>query len=150
MRGNYVTILSLTVPNRNNCSGVFTRSNLLTMKTVKYTKLVLIVAYALSLALPVRAQGSAPASSHLNLMPVPASVRLETGRLAINGSFNVAVKDHTDDRLRAGRLARRGTCGAARYPAGRRRNWRRETRHLRSEGVGGHGKLPVGGQKAAR
>ena len=102
MRGNYVTILSLTVPNRNNCSGVFTRSNLLTMKTVKYTKLVLIVAYALSLALPVRAQGSAPASSHLNLMPVPASVRLETGRLAINGSFNVAVKDHTDDRLRAG------------------------------------------------
>src|SRR6266513_1467010 len=72
------------------------------MTTVEYTRLVLIVTCTLSLASPVRAQGSAPASSHLKLMPVPASVRLETGRLAINGSFNVAVKDHTDDRLRAG------------------------------------------------
>src|SRR5258707_5693640 len=72
------------------------------MKTVKYTKLVLIVTYALSLAIPVRAQGSASASSHLNLMPVPAWVRTQTGRLAITGNFNVAVKNHTDDRLRAG------------------------------------------------
>src|SRR6266513_1156833 len=79
------------------------------MTTVEYTRLVLIVTCTLSLASPVRAQGSAPASSHLKLMPVPASVRLETGRLAINGSFNVAVKDHTDERLRAGiaRMLRR-------------------------------------------
>src|SRR5437763_3494365 len=38
----------------------------------------------------------------LNLMPVPASVQIQTGRLPIAGSFNVAVKNYTDDRLRAG------------------------------------------------
>jgi len=33
---------------------------------------------------------------------VPASVRPQSGRLPINGSFKVAVKDYADDRLRAG------------------------------------------------
>ncbi len=72
------------------------------MKAVEYAKLVLIVTCTLSLASPVRAQGSGLTSSHLNLMPVPASARTQTGRLAITGNFNVAVKDHSDDRLRAG------------------------------------------------
>src|ERR1700674_2366926 len=63
----------------------------LSMKAVKYTNLLLIVTCTLSPASPVRAQGSAPASSHLNLMPVPASVRTQAGRLAITGSFSVAV-----------------------------------------------------------
>ncbi len=42
------------------------------------------------------------APGRLNLMPVPASVEMLTGRLAITGSFNVVIKDYADDRLRAG------------------------------------------------
>src|SRR5213594_1363644 len=75
------------------------------MKTLKYTTLVLIGTYALSLAAAV--YGQRPAlneieSTQLNLMPVPASVQIQTGRLPITGSFNVAVKNYTDDRLRGG------------------------------------------------
>ncbi|MGE0883373.1 MAG: beta-N-acetylhexosaminidase [Blastocatellales bacterium] len=44
-----------------------------------------------------------------NLMPVPASVKFQTGRLAISESFAVAVKGHNDARLAAAieRMARR-------------------------------------------
>jgi hexosaminidase len=35
-------------------------------------------------------------------MPVPASVQIQTGRLAITSTFSVATKNYTDDRLRAG------------------------------------------------
>jgi hexosaminidase len=38
----------------------------------------------------------------LNLMPVPASMQTRSGRLAITGTFSVATKDYSDDRLRAG------------------------------------------------
>jgi hexosaminidase len=38
----------------------------------------------------------------LNLMPVPASIQTRPGRLAITGTFSVATKDYSDDRLRAG------------------------------------------------
>ena len=75
------------------------------MKTVKYSKLALIATYTLSLSFPLQAQVTAPemiASTQLNLMPVPASVQTQTGRLPITGSFNVAVKNYTDDRLRGG------------------------------------------------
>jgi hexosaminidase len=75
------------------------------MKTAKYVKLVLLLTYALSLACPLHAQGTAAeaiAPDQLNLMPVPASVQTQTGRLPITGSFNVAVKNYADDRLRAG------------------------------------------------
>src|SRR5438132_1739442 len=75
------------------------------MKTVKYANLVLAVTFALILDLPLRAQltVSGPiAPSQLSLMPVTASVKIRTGRLRINGSFKVAVKNFTDDRLRAG------------------------------------------------
>src|SRR5260370_8063030 len=75
------------------------------MKTLESTKLVLMLIYSLSLISTVRAQGAAPdviAPGQLNLMPVPASVRPQSGRLPINGSFKVAVKDYADDRLRAG------------------------------------------------
>jgi hexosaminidase len=82
------------------------------MRTKKFTGLVLITAYVLSLAfslpVPVTAR-EVIASAQLNLMPVPASVQLQTGRLAITGSFNVAVRNYADDRLRAGiaRMIRR-------------------------------------------
>jgi len=75
------------------------------MKTVKYTRLVLIVVYALSVSAPLNAQNSANeviAPAQLNLMPIPASVRLQPGRLPITANFNVAVKNYADDRLRAG------------------------------------------------
>ncbi len=75
------------------------------MKTVKYTKLVLSLTYALSLTAPLKAQSTSAevmAPVQLNLMPVPASVQTQTGRLPITGSFNVAVKNYADDRLRAG------------------------------------------------
>src|SRR5882672_11475949 len=75
------------------------------MKTVKYTKLVLILSCALSLTAPLKAQSISAevmAPVQLNLMPVPSSLQTQTGRLPITGNFNVAVKNHTDDRLRAG------------------------------------------------
>src|SRR5438128_6083960 len=73
------------------------------MKTAKYSKPALILTYVLASAV----YGHGPALNNivpaqLNLMPVPASVRTQTGRLPITGSFNVAVKNYTDDRLRAG------------------------------------------------
>src|SRR2546425_177888 len=75
------------------------------MKAVKYITLLLIGTYTLSLAFPLRVQGAAPemiAPDQMNLMPVPASVQIQTGRLPITRSFNVAVKNYMDDRLRAG------------------------------------------------
>jgi hexosaminidase len=74
------------------------------MKT-KYTMLVVILGYALIIASPVRAQrptSTVVISNQTNLMPVPASVQIQTGRLAITSTFTVATKDYTDDRLRAG------------------------------------------------
>src|SRR5204862_1120734 len=49
------------------------------------------------------------APAQMNLMPVPASVQIQSGRLPITSSFKVAVKNYTDDRLRAGidRMLRR-------------------------------------------
>src|SRR5437016_6199264 len=75
------------------------------MKTVKTTNLVVIATCTLSVVVPLRAQVTAPETimpAQLNLMPVPASVQIQTGRLPINSSFNVAVKNYADDRLRAG------------------------------------------------
>src|SRR5207302_2705237 len=66
---------------------------------------LLIATYILGLAFPIRAQrtpSEMTARAQLDLMPVPASVQTQTGRLPITGSFNVAVKNYTDDRLRAG------------------------------------------------
>src|SRR5258705_3330694 len=74
------------------------------MKTVKYIKLVLILTYALSLTAPLNAQSSSAevmAPVQLSLMPIPASVRMQPGRLPITTNCNVAVKNYADDRLRA-------------------------------------------------
>lgn len=68
-------------------------------------KPVLILTYALSLVCPSQAQSQAPgptAPGQLKLMPAPASVQTLTGRLPITDTFNVAVKNYADDRLRAG------------------------------------------------
>jgi hexosaminidase len=47
------------------------------------------------------AQTPTPAARH-NLMPVPASVRFNAGRLAVDKTFTVAANGHVDERLRAG------------------------------------------------
>jgi hexosaminidase len=75
------------------------------MKTAKHFLLVLIPGLVLSQIAPLRAQNSASvaiAPLQLNLMPAPASLQSQTGRLPVTGGFKVAVNKYADDRLRAG------------------------------------------------
>src|SRR6266705_4030546 len=75
------------------------------MRTAKYAEPALILTCILSLSSAAYSQGAtlnSIAPVQLNLMPVPASVQIETGRLPINSTFKVAVKNYADDRLRAG------------------------------------------------
>ena len=53
---------------------------------------------ALVPAAPVAAQAAAPHRGH-QLMPVPASIQWGTGRMRIDSTFTVAVRDSTDGRL---------------------------------------------------
>jgi hexosaminidase len=81
------------------------------MKTTYPVKLALLLTYALSIT-PVPAQGPTTTvlkRGQLNLMPVPASVQLQPGRLAITSAFSVATKGYADDRLRGNitRMTRR-------------------------------------------
>ena len=73
------------------------------MKNANHLLPALILTFVLNVGAPVMAQTRVAVSS-LNLMPVPASVQLETGRLPITSEFTVATKGHTDERLRAGIL----------------------------------------------
>ena len=66
------------------------------MKTIRYTLLTFIVLICVSLAF---AQERA-AYQH-NLMPVPASVTFDDERLAVDESFKVAIRGHSDARLQA-------------------------------------------------
>jgi len=73
------------------------------MKTTYSVKLVLLLTLALSTVSPVPAQGPTPTAAELgqlNLMPMPATVELQPGRLAITDKFSVATKGYADDRLR--------------------------------------------------
>lgn len=75
------------------------------MKTANYVPLALLLTLASSVVSPVPAQGpttTAAAPRQLNLMPVPASVQPQTGRLAITSAFSVATKGYADSRLRGG------------------------------------------------
>ncbi|HEX8149117.1 MAG TPA: family 20 glycosylhydrolase [Pyrinomonadaceae bacterium] len=67
------------------------------MKALKLVPLLLLSFCAPAAA----AQAPAPAARH-NLMPVPASVRFNRGRLAVDKTFTVAAAGHVDERLRAG------------------------------------------------
>jgi len=78
------------------------------MKIAKYMRLTLLLTLASSIVSPVPAQmptTTVVTPRQLNLMPVPASVQLQTGRLAITNAFSVATKGYADDRLR-GSIAR--------------------------------------------
>jgi hexosaminidase len=106
MRGDYVKISDLIVPQETTQMHQDDDENLLAMKTVKYgATLMLSVTYAFSLASAVYGQGPAlseTAQVQLNLMPMPASLQIQTGRLPITASFNAAVKNYRDARLLAG------------------------------------------------
>src|SRR5687768_2128762 len=66
------------------------------MKTNKYLLPILLVLVCGSLSF---AQERTP-HQH-NLMPVPASVTFDNERLAIDESFKVAIRGHSDARLQA-------------------------------------------------
>lgn len=69
-------------------------------------KIVLMASLLLTSSV-ITGRAESPQSHHL--MPVPATVRFQSGRLALPSAFTVATKGHTDDRLRGGidRMARR-------------------------------------------
>ena len=52
-------------------------------------------------AMVVTAQEPTP-TPKLNLMPVPASVKFQPERLAVDSNFKVATRGHSDARLQAG------------------------------------------------
>jgi hexosaminidase len=64
------------------------------MKTLKLAFFVLLSSCAVSAA--------AQTAARHNLMPVPAGVRFNPGRLAVDKAFTVAAAGHVDERLRAG------------------------------------------------
>jgi hexosaminidase len=75
------------------------------MKTAKYVNSLLAAIGIVSSISALYAQtptANMIAPAQLNLMPVPASMQIQTGRLPITSGFNVAVKNYADDRLRAG------------------------------------------------
>ena len=77
---------------------------LLLMNTVKHRRLLWATIGIVSFVWVINAQNPAPnviSPAQLNLMPIPASVQLQPGRLAITSGFTVAVKNFSDDRLRA-------------------------------------------------
>ena len=74
------------------------------MKIRKPILLALLLTYASSMTPTIRAQEAANtmATHRFNLMPVPALVQFQPGRLPISDTFSVATKGYSDDRLRAG------------------------------------------------
>ena len=111
--GDYVTILDGIEPRETPVPpGKPSTKSSLKMKIAKYMRLALLLTFASSIVSPVPAQGpttTVVAPGQLNLMPVPASVQLQTGRLAITNAFSVATKGYADDRLRGSitRMTRR-------------------------------------------
>jgi hexosaminidase len=70
------------------------------MRAIAYVS-ILLLSCVLKVGAQTAGASHAPAARH-NLMPTPASVRFDSGRLAVNKSFSVAAKGHVDERLRAG------------------------------------------------
>src|SRR5438067_13520428 len=75
------------------------------MKTAKLSTFLLIAISTLGLVSSLYGQNPTAnmiAPAQMNLMPVPASMQTQTGRLPITSSFNVAVKNYTEDRQSTG------------------------------------------------
>lgn len=75
------------------------------MSMRKYLSIILLLSCVLNVATQtaetVPQAKAQPVTQH-HLMPVPASVHFNQGKLSITKSFTVAAKGHVDDRLRAG------------------------------------------------
>lgn len=71
------------------------------MKIKSLTWLCLVLLCALNISARQTQRDADPKMRH-HLMPVPAAVRFQTGRLTVTKSFAVAVSGHTDARLLAG------------------------------------------------
>jgi len=81
------------------------------MKTAKYIGLAMLftlVSGVVTFA-PAQRATTASASVQLSLMPVPASIEMQSGRLPITEAFSVGISGYADDRLRASvaRMTRR-------------------------------------------
>src|SRR6266850_5512514 len=66
-------------------------------KTIPIIALLLLGAFSVSAQQPV----TADLSPQHHLMPVPATIRFEGGRLNIDSSFRIAVDGYSDARLQA-------------------------------------------------
>ncbi|HWT03177.1 MAG TPA: family 20 glycosylhydrolase [Pyrinomonadaceae bacterium] len=66
------------------------------------TRTYLLLILCLICAVGASAQTTGGAAVQHTLMPVPASVRFNSGRLPVNNSFTVAARGHQDARLQAG------------------------------------------------
>ena len=81
------------------------------MKIANYIELALLLTITATVATSMGGLKATAMSgpTELSLMPVPASVQLQDGRLAITNAFAVATKGFADDRLRGGidRMTRR-------------------------------------------
>lgn len=71
------------------------------MKTSRATLILLILIYAMSHDTRYAQMSTALHPRH-NLMPVPAMAQFQSGQLAINHTFTVAISGHRDHRLEAG------------------------------------------------
>jgi hexosaminidase len=77
------------------------------MKAHKLVSFLLLSSFVMNAAAQTpapaaAANAAANAPARHNLMPVPASVRFEAGRLAVDKSFTAAASGHVDERLRSG------------------------------------------------
>jgi hexosaminidase len=77
------------------------------MKAYKLVSILLLSSYVLNASAQtvtpsVQTTPTVQTTTRHNLMPVPASLRFNSGRLALNKSFTVAATGSVDERLRAG------------------------------------------------
>ncbi|HEY9285550.1 MAG TPA: family 20 glycosylhydrolase, partial [Pyrinomonadaceae bacterium] len=73
------------------------------MRARKLVNAVLLIAFATNVNVaPALSQDAAAPPRRHNLMPVPASVRFNAGRLPLTKAFVVATRGHSDERLRDG------------------------------------------------
>src|SRR3982751_1886421 len=70
------------------------------MKAIRYILILLLLSCVLKAAAQTTGPSAQPATRH-HLMPVPASVRFNPGRLSIGKSFNVAARGKVDTRLQS-------------------------------------------------
>jgi hexosaminidase len=70
------------------------------MKAIRYISILLLLSCVLKVAAQTTGPSAQPVNQH-HLMPVPASVRFNPGRLPIGKSFSVAARGIVDDRLQA-------------------------------------------------